>query len=442
MLGSGFAIESLEAAAVDAAFIGCDAGSTDAGAYYLGAGEALIARDVVARDLEAILAAGLRREIPVLIGSAGTGGGRPHLQWLVQIVRDLAAEHGWHFTLGSIDSELSTEALLEANAAGHLSPLDPAPELDEDALQRMTRTVAMLGVEPYQEALRQGAQVIIGGRTSDPAIYAALPLLNGIPAHVAWHAGKILECGAACVEQRAHPDSLIAELDTGGFTVAAPNPAMRCTPESIISHSLYERSDPHRSFEPGGVLETGNCTYDALDTRTVRVTGGHFRPMSYTVRLEGAELVGYRSIAIGGIRDPLVLGQMDDFLAGAERTIKHKVQESLGLGEHAYSLRFVVYGRDGAMGPREPTPIIDGHEVGVLTDVVAETQELARAIIFIAWHTTLHHAIPQYSGLTSHLAFPFSPPEVNVGPVFRFGLNHVLHIDSPNEMFPVVIEQL
>lgn len=44
----------------------------------------------------------------------------------------------------------------------------------------------------------------------DYAIFAGLPVRAGIPAGIAWHAAKILECGAASVEQRTSPDCLRA----------------------------------------------------------------------------------------------------------------------------------------------------------------------------------------------------------------------------------------
>ena len=35
----------------------------------------------------------------------------------------------------------------------------------------------------------------------------------------------------------------------------------------------------------------------------------------YSVKLEGAAIVGYRTIFIGGLRDPILIGQLDSFLA-------------------------------------------------------------------------------------------------------------------------------
>jgi hypothetical protein len=362
---------------------------------------------------------------------------------MLDVVRELAREHGWHFKLASIDTELAAERVLSAYRDGALTPLRGAPAIDEEALAGAARVVAMIGAEPFQRALAMGADVVVAGRSSDTSIYAALPLTRGIPHAVAWHAGKTLECGAACVEQRLHPDSMVAELDEDGFTIYPPNPKMRCTPASVVSHSLYETSDPHRLAEPGGFLDTSSSTYRAVDDRSVRVSAGRFIPAdSYTVRLEGASRVGYRAIAIAGIRDPLVLRQLDRFLDEVTGVVQTKVRQSLRAEPDGYALRWRVYGRDATLGRLETDGHAPAHEVGLITDVVAPTQALASEIVAIAWHIALHHPIPEYSGLISNLAFPYSPPGIAAGPVYRFCLNHVMAVEDPVAEFPIRMESL
>ena len=56
--------------------------------------------------------------------------------------------------------------------------------------------VAQMGVEPFQRALKGGAQVVLGGRAYDPACFAALPIMQGFDEGLALHCGKILECAA------------------------------------------------------------------------------------------------------------------------------------------------------------------------------------------------------------------------------------------------------
>src|SRR5439155_26808270 len=196
---------------------------TDSGPYYLGSGRPRGPREGVKRNLYLMLREALRAGVPVVIGTAGHAGGRPHLRWTLEIIHELAREHEWHFKLAAIDSELDKEALAAAFARGEVTPLSPAPDLSEEAILNAERFVAMMGIEPMQRALNAGAQVVVCGRCSDVAIYAALPVLEGIPKSVAFHAGKILECGAASVTQRLYPDCMAAELRPDCFIVEAPN---------------------------------------------------------------------------------------------------------------------------------------------------------------------------------------------------------------------------
>lgn len=442
-LGTGFLEQSLADAVEGADFIGCDAGSTDPGPYFLGSGEAQASDRAIARDLALIIEHALERNIPALIGSAGTAGGRPHLDRTARIVRELAAERGWRFPLALVDSEHDPATVADLFRRGALRPLRPAPDLDVAGILGAERFVAMLGPEAFQEALGRGAQVVLAGRSSDTSIFAAQPMLAGIPPAVAYHAAKTLECGAAAVVERLHPDTMMATMDPDGFTVEPPNPAMRCTPQSVASHTLYENSDPFLLVEPHGQLDTTHARYEATNDRAVRVTGSRFSAADgYSVRLEGARRSGYRTVIVAGIRDPLVIRQLDSFVDATTIVIRKKVGESLGLPDDAYQLGWRVYGRDGTMGALEPTPRTTGHEVGVVIDIVAADQDQAAAVASIAWHTALHQPIPEYSGLVSHLAFPFSPPAIDVGPVFEFCINHVWEVDDPRRTYSLQIEDV
>jgi len=443
-LSTGFREETLVRAVQQGAhFIGCDAGTTDSGPYYLGSGNPRGPREGTKRNLRLMIREALNAGIPVIIGSAGHAGGTPHLNWTLEIVRELARENAWHFTLAAIDSEVPKEHLVKALLAGRIAPLCPAPELQETSIRQAERFVAMMGIEPIQSALNAGAQVVVAGRCSDVAIYAALPVLEGIPKHVAFHAGKILECGSAAVAQRFYSDCMAAELDQDGFTVEPPNPTFRCTPQSVAAHTLYENADPYRLVESGGVVDTTAARYEATSDRAVRVSGARFIPSEkYTVKIEGAALAGYRSIVVAGIRDPLVLRQLEPFLSSLRIVVERKIEDNLKLSRDAYTLQFRIYGSNGSLGRAEPCPEVEGHEVGLIIDVVAPSQSLAADILPIVWHTGLHHPIPEQQGLISNLAFPFSPPGADMGPVYRFCANHVWQLDDPCKPFRMAIEHL
>jgi hypothetical protein len=444
MLGTGFLESSLSQAVKQGAdFIGCDAGSTDAGPYYLGSGVVKSSERATKRDLQLILKEALHAGIPAIIGSAGYGGGRPHLQSVANTIRELAKENSWHFKFATIDSEIEKTVVLDAFRKRRLAPLHPAPDLDEATIQGAERFVAMMGIEPFQRALTEGAQVVLTGRSSDVAIYASLPVLRGIPKPVAYHAAKILECAAASVERRSHPDCLLGVMDKEGFMVEPPNPDMRCTPQSVLAHTLYENNDPFRLTESGGTLETSQAHYEAVNDRAVRVTGSQFIPASpYTVKVEGATLVGYRSVTIAGIEDPIIIRQLDSYLERLRKLVEKKVEDSLNLKPTEYTQNWRVYGRGCRADEPNRAEWTGEYERAILIDVIAPSQSLASAINTIAWHTGLHMSVPEYHGLISNFAFPFSPPNLEAGPVYRFCVNHVWTLEDPCAPFRMTIEDL
>jgi len=59
--------------------IAVDAGSTDPGPYYLGAGKSFTARAAVKRDLTYMLRAAVEQSIPLIVGTAGGSGARAHV---------------------------------------------------------------------------------------------------------------------------------------------------------------------------------------------------------------------------------------------------------------------------------------------------------------------------------------------------------------------------
>ncbi|HSQ03816.1 MAG TPA: acyclic terpene utilization AtuA family protein, partial [Burkholderiales bacterium] len=183
--GSGFLESSFEQAlSQQPHFIGCDAGSTDPGPAYLGTGRTAFPNDAVRRDLRIMLRGARRAGIPLLVGSAGTAGADAQLQLVRDMVEEMAAEEGLRFRLAVIRSEQDKSYLKRRLREGRVKPLDPAPPFDEATIDRSAHIVGMMGAEPFMRALEAGADVVIAGRASDTAIFAALPLMRGIPAGI------------------------------------------------------------------------------------------------------------------------------------------------------------------------------------------------------------------------------------------------------------------
>ena len=443
-LGAGFRVESLDRGiAMSPHVIACDAGSTDSGPYYLGSGRPKLSREAVGRDLRLLLTARDAIDVPLIIGSCGTSGRDVGVDLVADIAREIAEQEGLSFTLARIYSDQDSAYLTERFEQGRITPLDPPPPIDADTLTG-SHVVGMMGVEPIQQALRDGAQVVLAGRASDTALFAALPHAMGADPGLTWHMAKTVECGAACSIPPS-ADGLFVHLRDDHFDVEPLDQSSRLTPHSVAAHTLYENANPYLITEPSGVLDTTEATYTALDDRRVRVAGAVYRPSAkYTIKLEGSRLVGYQTIAFGGIRDRVVIEQLPALLPKAKEYFRAKIRDVFDgrVDPDDIDIDYRLYGQDAVLGVRDPDREMPVHELGVLITITAPTQAVAHAIATFVTHASSHLPIPQYEGLASTVAFPFSPPETDRGPVYEFTLNHVVEPADPLEMFHTVHEEV
>src|SRR5215831_17925915 len=212
ILGYGFPEASLEAGLErkpDA--IGVDGGSVDPGPHYLGSGKPFCSTMAIRRDLRLMLRAAVAHRIPMLIGTCGGAGGEPHLQLVVAMVREIAREDGLHFRMATIHAEQDRDDLKRRVASGTIRALAHRPPLTDAVIDRATRIVGMMGPEPFIDALDNGAQVVLAGRASDPAPWAAAVTRAQLPPAPGWYAGKMLECGATPSIPKGH-DSLFVTV--------------------------------------------------------------------------------------------------------------------------------------------------------------------------------------------------------------------------------------
>ena len=443
-LGAGFRVASLErGVALRPDVIACDAGSTDSGPYYLGTGDPKLSREAVSRDLRLLLQARDRLGVPLIIGSCGTSGRREGVDLLAEMAMEIAAQEGISFKLARIYADQEPDDLARRFTAGEIHPLPGAPELDVETLTS-SHVVAMMGVEPIQRALDRGAEVVLAGRASDTALYAAYPHLHGADPGLTWHAAKTIECGAACAIPPS-ADALFVHLRENHFDVQVLDPESRLTPHSVAAHTLYENANPYLIAEPSGTLDTREATYTPIDERTVRVSGAVYVPAAiYTNKLEGSQLIGYQTIAIGGVRDKVVIEHLPKLLPMAKEYFDAKIRDvSQGQVDPAdVTIDYRLYGRDAILGTYEPARDEPVHELGVLITITAPTQQIAHAVATFVAHASAHLPIPEYDGLTSTIAYPFSPPEIDRGPVYRFTLHHVTTPNDPCELFTTIHEEV
>jgi hypothetical protein len=192
---------------------------------------------------------------------------------------------------------------------------------------------------------------------------------------------------------------------------------------------------------PGGRLDLTGSRFERHDDRTVRVSGSRFVPSEeYFVKLEGAALVGYRSICLAGVRDPILIERLDDVL---ERARAKVASDLAGLvSADGYRLLFRVYGRDGVMGDLEPYGGLPSHELGLVIEVVADSQQIADTVCALARSATLHLGYEGRLATAGNLAFPYSPAEFPAPPAYEFNVYHLLRLADPCEPFPITWETL
>lgn len=441
ILGYGFPLASFEAGlARKPHVIAVDAGSTDPGPYYLGAGISFTDRDAVKRDLEVMIRAGVAHKIPVVVGTAGGSGADSHLSWCREIVEEIAAENNLHFKLALIHAQIDKCILKDALKAGDINPLEPAPQLTEDIIDQTTNVVAQMGVEPFIAAFDQQADVIIAGRAYDPTCFAALAIKNGYDRALAMHLGKILECASICATPGSGSDSMFGYIGEDYFRVEPLNPIRKCTTLSVAAHTLYEKTNPYILPGPGGHLDLTDCKFEQETDNIVRVSGTKFvQAPQYTVKLEGARKIGYRTVSIAGTRDPVMISKIDEIIAG----VKERVADNFKDKNWTYHLRFNIYGRDGVMAGLEPNPTVaDARELGIVIEAVADTQKQADTICASARSTMLHFGYEGRRSTAGNLAFPYSPSDFHAGEVYVFSMYHILNVDDPTALFPIEYKEL
>ena len=430
MLGYGFREESLHDA-VDAGIdmIAVDAGSSDPGPYYLGSGKPFVGDAMTRRDLKLLVKAGHDAGVPVVIGSAGGAGGDVHVDHLLGLLNEVTAELGLSPRVISVRSELDKEVVKEAVLDQRVHTFETSAPLSLEDIDASERIVAQLGCESYFPALRESPDIVVGGRAWDVANVASLALLRGYPRGLSLHMGKILECGSLAARPTGGGDLIIGRLRKDHFIVEPTHPDKACTVASVSAHTFYEKSDPVMLAGPGGTVDLRKTTFEQADPRRVKVSGSDFHPADrYTVKLEGARLAGYRSITVGGARDPRFIAHIDELQTQIIDTI-HTTQAGV-IDPSEYRIKFHRYGLDGVMGAWEPVKE-PAHELGILIDVVGKTPEIAEAVCGLARSTILHVSYPGRQATAGNIAFPFSPAEIEAGPVYEFNVYHLMEIDDP-----------
>ncbi|MGC1662754.1 MAG: acyclic terpene utilization AtuA family protein, partial [Bradyrhizobium sp.] len=257
---------------------------------------------------------------------------------------------------------------------------------------RLISANAYLGVGPMAEALHGGADVVITGRASDPALFLA-PLIHafGWPTDD-WNllgkgivAGHLLECAGQVtggyfadptfkdVPDLARLGFPIGEVGEDGSLIITKveGSGGAVTAQTCKEQLLYEVHDPARYLQPDVTADFSQVTVEEIGLNRVRISGGRGRERPPTLKVS----VGYVDSFIGE-------GQISYAGPGAlarGRLALDIVRERLKLtGVAANELRFDLIGVDSLHGAQVSARANEPYEVRVR--VTGRTDNLREAV--------------------------------------------------------------
>ena len=251
---------------------------------------------------------------------------------------------------------------------------------------------AYLGAEPMAEALSAGADVVITGRASDPALFLA-PMIHAFGwAMDDWNllgqgtvAGHLLECagqitggyfadpGYKDIPDLARLGFPIGEVGEDGSLVVTkvPGSGGAVTAQTCKEQLLYEVHDPQKYFQPDVVADFSQVSVEEIAPDRVRVSGGRGTRRTDTLKVS----VGYVDSFIGE-------GQISYAGPGAlarGRLALDIVRERLKLtGVSTNELRLDLIGMDSLHGAQVSARGNEPYEVRVR--VTGRTENLREAV--------------------------------------------------------------
>jgi hypothetical protein len=330
------------------------------------------ARDFIGA-MDGVLPAVLERGVKVI---ANAGGVNPPA--CADALLALAAERGaaGRLTLGVVTGDDLLPRLDELIAAGHpLANMDTGAPLT-DVRDRVLAANAYIGSTPIVEALQQGAQVVITGRSTDTALTMAPLRYEFGWADEAWDhlaagiiAGHIIECGAQCSggnclhDWRSIPDladigyPIIEARADGTFTVTKhAGTGGRISIPSVTEQLVYEMGDPNRYITPDVVADFTSIRLADDGPDRVRVHGITGSEPTDSLKVSIAYRDGWKAVGtlVYSWPDALEKAQL------ADRVLRERL-DRLGLRFDTILTEFV--GATATHGPLAGPPSPDLPEV-------------------------------------------------------------------------------
>jgi hypothetical protein len=224
-----------------------------------------------------------------VIANAGGVNGPACLEAVLELARKMGIKG---LKVGIVEGDDILTRVPELLASGHaLTNMDDGRPLS--AVQdRLLSANAYIGAFAVAECLAAGAQIVIGGRITDPALVGG-PMIH----EFGWKptdydklaastmAGHIAECGAQCTggnytDWRAVKDYVrigypVIEASADGTFVVTKHDGTGglVTRNTVISQLLYEMGDPTRYLGPDCTADFTSAVIEEVGKDRVRLSG-------------------------------------------------------------------------------------------------------------------------------------------------------------------------
>jgi hypothetical protein len=250
------------------------------------------ARDLV-EVIDAILPDIVSKNIKVI-----TNGGGVNPEACRDAIFEVARKRGIPIRVGVVLGDNILDTLDSVIGAGHELKNMETGEPVKTVRDRVLSANVYFGAWPIVEALRQGAQIVITGRTTDTGLTLA-PMIH----EFGWKAddwdrmaagtvaGHILECGAQSsggnfsadwksVKDMAHIGFPIAEAYPNGDFIITKHPKTggRVSRQTVAEQLLYEIGDPKDYITPDCIADFTSIQIEDNGKDRVYVSGIKGRP--------------------------------------------------------------------------------------------------------------------------------------------------------------------
>ena len=351
------------------------------------------ARDFIGA-MESVLAAVVERGVRVI---ANAGGVNPVA--CADAVRELAKSKGvgGKVKIGVVTGDDLLPRLDDLISRGHaLANMDTGAPLS-DVRDRVLSANAYIGSVPIVEALEQGAQVVVTGRSTDTALTMAPLRFEFGWAPDDWDklaagivAGHIIECGAQCsggnclIDWRDIPDlanvgyPIVNAKADGTFEISKHDgTGGRISVPTVTEQLVYEMGDPNAYITPDVIADFTTIKLEQAGPDRVRVYGIGGRPPTDKLKVSIAYRSGFKAVGtlVYSWPDALEKAQL------ADRVLRERL-DRLGLAFDKIMTEFV--GVSSTHGPLAGKPNADMPEVqlrfGVRGDNKAAVERFTREL--------------------------------------------------------------